>query len=100
MIFGFPVPDIKKVLKITYFGDKIWQQICQKSFFLGTTCLNLNLENHEKWVILLNKVLEKGLKSKSAFSKSCSKWKIFITKVPSEISLSQFLTPLHPSEKC
>ena len=38
MISGFLVPDIKKVHKITYFGDKIWQQICQKSFFLGTTC--------------------------------------------------------------
>ena len=37
MISGFLVLDIKKVHKITYFGDKIWQQICQKSFFLGTT---------------------------------------------------------------
>ena len=73
MISGFLVPDIKKMLKITYFGDKIWQQICQKRFFLGTTRWNLNLRNHEKLVILQNKVLEIGLKSKSDCSKSCLK---------------------------
>ena len=33
----------KKVYKITNFCDKIWQQICQKSFFLSVTCWTLNL---------------------------------------------------------
>ena len=37
------MPDIMKVHKITCFGDKIWQQICQKSFFLSVTCWTLNL---------------------------------------------------------
>ena len=43
MISGFLVQDIMKVYKISYFGDKIWQQICQKSFFLSVTCWTLNL---------------------------------------------------------
>ena len=73
MISGFLVPDIKKVHKTTYFGDKIWQQNWQKSFFLSIASQTLNLKNHEKWVNLLNKVLEIGFKSKSDFSKSCSK---------------------------
>ena len=84
-ISGFLVLDIKKVHKITYFSDKIWHQICQKSFFLGITCQSLDLKNCQKWVLLLHKVLEISLKSKSVFSKSCLKWKIFVTKVRSEI---------------
>ena len=75
----------KKVNKITNFCDKIWQQNCQKRFFLGITCQSLDLKNCQKWVLLLHKVLEISLKSKSVFSKSCLKWKIFVTKVPSEI---------------
>ena len=73
MICGFPAPDTKKVHKITNFCDKIRQQICQKSFFLSITCQLLYQKNYQKRVILLNKVLELGLKSKSVFSKSCSK---------------------------
>ena len=42
MISGFLMQDIMKVYKISYFGDKIWQQICQKSFFLSVTCWTLN----------------------------------------------------------